>query len=769
MKRKIIIFIILNTLAIFTFSNILREKEKQLITLKEKSPEKFKRERLYVDLFLIYYELEDVNKLWNLADKYGEDKLLGDFILIKSGELLDKNGEKEKARKLFFRLIKRVPHSKFFKEAYFNLGKSYFESKKTKLAIKTLKKYVRRYRKNRSKAYFMLGKAHLEEKNYPKATYYLLKIINYSRNHKLKGECSKILSENIYHVEKYIKSKKTLLKILSILLKNRYLKEAKVIIDLFQKRFGTKDNLFKYYYARYFFLESHYLKSEKVLKEIFNKINKNEKRTLLQVSILLSRIYSILGKERENKLLIEDILLKRKIYSEFLLDELLYIHIKNKKLEESERLLKKIIPTQKITNRIKLYKKLALLYFREGENTKCENTFKKILKYEKFKYLKRKIDFDGIRYLYTSILLENGKKDKAREIISENLKTFYSFYYFPSLEIFKKISQTEDIKIYKKNYQSKKSNYPLKYLSFMYYLSEDKKTFRENFRKNFKRYYEKIERIKNIRWLNGNISLKKIPVKNVFPYLLKKSIQLRCYKLSPFFLKRTPIKYLRRLTGLKGNELKIFRIKSLIKFYTYEENHPRVIYLSYNLLKNTYPPYFPVQLIDKNLLKNVYPIYYHEEVVKNSQKAKLDPNFIFSLIREESKFDKNAHSITSARGLMQLMDKTAIQIIKENNLKINFSPNILYTPKINIELGCLYVKKLKERLKRKEYISSAYNSGETNTLLWIKTFNTTFPEKMRSNFPYLFVNFIKFRETKNYVKKVIKSFFMYTFLYNNHR
>ena len=77
---------------------------------------------------------------------------------------------------------------------------------------------------------------------------------------------------------------------------------------------------------------------------------------------------------------------------------------------------------------------------------------------------------------------------------------------------------------------------------------------------------------------------------------------------------------------------------------------------------------------------------------KYSKKYGVDANLIFALIREESLFDPLAKSWVGAKGLMQLMNKTANSLDRELNIKSN-----LFNPDDNINLGTFYLMKLMKR------------------------------------------------------------------------
>lgn len=65
------------------------------------------------------------------------------------------------------------------------------------------------------------------------------------------------------------------------------------------------------------------------------------------------------------------------------------------------------------------------------------------------------------------------------------------------------------------------------------------------------------------------------------------------------------------------------------------------------------------------LRKKVYKQEYSEYVNKYAEKYEIDPMWIYAIIKVESNFNKDATSGSGAKGLMQLMDNTAIDLAKE--------------------------------------------------------------------------------------------------------
>jgi len=158
------------------------------------------------------------------------------------------------------------------------------------------------------------------------------------------------------------------------------------------------------------------------------------------------------------------------------------------------------------------------------------------------------------------------------------------------------------------------------------------------------------------------------------------------------------------------------------------------------------------------LLKERFP-YYHDQIVeKYASRYGLEKEFIFAIIKQESVFDPRAHSWANAYGLMQLIKITAQDMARLARVPFS-NTDQLFKPDYNIHLGSLYVKQLSRRLDRKEYILAGYNAGPHRVKRWLKI--------PGSDMVDVFVENIEYRETRNYVRRVMKNYWGYRLLGND--
>ena len=125
-----------------------------------------------------------------------------------------------------------------------------------------------------------------------------------------------------------------------------------------------------------------------------------------------------------------------------------------------------------------------------------------------------------------------------------------------------------------------------------------------------------------------------------------------------------------------------------------------------------------------------------------------------SIARRESEFDPGVMSPVGARGLMQIMPGTAE--IVSRNLGIGYSVRRLVTdPGYNAQLGTAYLADLRGRFGDNVILVAAgYNAGPGRPLRWIDLYGD--PRSPDVD-PVDWIEHIPFRETQNYVMRVMES------------
>ena len=214
---------------------------------------------------------------------------------------------------------------------------------------------------------------------------------------------------------------------------------------------------------------------------------------------------------------------------------------------------------------------------------------------------------------------------------------------------------------------------------------------------------------------------------------------------------------------------KMDRIEALIELGLSKEALSELIYVSQNMDSVEDIPYlcskfeelgnyrYSVRLAAKapyteELQSYLYPRVHWDILKRRSAQYDIDPLLVLSVIREESRFDAEARSAAGALGLMQLMPATAHRF--ESAVKVTLkNPHDIFEAENNIRIGTYYLSHLIKEFGNYAYAVAAYNAGEDLVRQWLK--------KGQYESADLFIEDIPYSETRNYVKKVLTSFFEY--------
>lgn len=164
--------------------------------------------------------------------------------------------------------------------------------------------------------------------------------------------------------------------------------------------------------------------------------------------------------------------------------------------------------------------------------------------------------------------------------------------------------------------------------------------------------------------------------------------------------------------------------------------------------------------IFKNKIEKIfYPKPYNEIVSKYSKEYKVDENLIYAVIKAESNFNEKAISHKEAIGLMQIMEETAKDVVRKYDIGLEYTVTKEEISNIenNINIGTKYLSVLLERYKNIEVAVSAYNAGIGTVDKWIKD---NIIKEDGSN-----IEKIPYKETNNYVRKILRNYKMYKELY----
>jgi len=151
-------------------------------------------------------------------------------------------------------------------------------------------------------------------------------------------------------------------------------------------------------------------------------------------------------------------------------------------------------------------------------------------------------------------------------------------------------------------------------------------------------------------------------------------------------------------------------------------------------------------------LRSLYPL----PAWRPAEGFRIDQALILALVRQESVFEPRARSKKGARGLMQLMPRTAAHIAEDRRYR-NGAVDALFAPDLNLSLGQKYVRYLLEH----EHVNGnllrllvAYNAGPSRLGEWLARMDG-------EDDPLMFIENVPFRETRRFIRHVLANLWIY--------
>lgn len=167
----------------------------------------------------------------------------------------------------------------------------------------------------------------------------------------------------------------------------------------------------------------------------------------------------------------------------------------------------------------------------------------------------------------------------------------------------------------------------------------------------------------------------------------------------------------------------------------------------------------PAKLVEDTpifLQRYVYPRRYPDLVEQAGRTHNVDPLLFYSLIRQESLFERGARSYAAAQGLAQIIPDTAAWIAEQTAYP-NFTNDLVYRPYINVDFGAFYLDWARGFLD--DNMVSAlvgYNAGPGNSREW---------RKISGSDDALFVEILSVNEPRLYILKITSNYYHYNRLY----
>ncbi len=151
-----------------------------------------------------------------------------------------------------------------------------------------------------------------------------------------------------------------------------------------------------------------------------------------------------------------------------------------------------------------------------------------------------------------------------------------------------------------------------------------------------------------------------------------------------------------------------------------------------------------------------WPRPFASEVDAAVREFEFDGALVYAIMREESSYRPEIESPVGARGLMQLIEPTA-ERISHSLGEESFSPERLFLPGVSVRFGTYYLKQLLSEFGSQPLAIAAYNAGPEAVMSWLGK-----DGQQRAD---LFVESVRYDETRRYLRRVLRSYRVYQLLY----
>jgi TolA-binding protein len=170
------------------------------------------------------------------------------------------------------------------------------------------------------------------------------------------------------------------------------------------------------------------------------------------------------------------------------------------------------------------------------------------------------------------------------------------------------------------------------------------------------------------------------------------------------------------------------------------------------------PADYVLDVAPREFVELLYPAPFRTSLLKHAPGRNIDPRFVLSIARQESRYQTDAKSVAAARGMMQFIPSTAHEIADALKLK-DFNQEDLYSADTAILFGSEYLSRLFQQFPNQpQAVAGSYNGGADNLARWIA--------RSKSNEADRYVPEIGFTQSKDYVYKVLANFWNYQKLYD---
>ncbi len=141
-----------------------------------------------------------------------------------------------------------------------------------------------------------------------------------------------------------------------------------------------------------------------------------------------------------------------------------------------------------------------------------------------------------------------------------------------------------------------------------------------------------------------------------------------------------------------------------------------------------------------------FPLAYRDRLLAQARAQRLDPAWVYAIVRQESAFVADARSPAGALGLMQIMPHTGRKIGRSLDKPLKNRRQLLDAD-VSLEFGSTYLRTLLDQLNENPVLAAAaYNAGIHRVERW---------QPVEQSMPAdLWIETIPYRETREYLRRV---------------
>jgi soluble lytic murein transglycosylase len=160
---------------------------------------------------------------------------------------------------------------------------------------------------------------------------------------------------------------------------------------------------------------------------------------------------------------------------------------------------------------------------------------------------------------------------------------------------------------------------------------------------------------------------------------------------------------------------------------------------------------------------NYWEHRYDELIARQAEVYKLDKEFVWSVIYEETYFKPWEIGADGEIGLMQVTPTVAREWAKETGMKAfekraaENPAELLRDPETNLQVGCWYLEKLRQKYRdqpaEKAMMLAAYNAGPSRVEEWGKP-----PDNTEALPTETFIGRIDISSTRSYVTSILQRY-----------